>query len=60
MAGILGIEYALPETVLSNEELAAEYEISSIPCLLVFKDGKESNRNVGLVQKENIIEMMEN
>lgn len=26
MAGILGIEYALPDTVLSNEELAAEYQ----------------------------------
>lgn len=27
MAGILGIEYVLPETVLTNEELAEEYKI---------------------------------
>lgn len=35
-----------------EDELAEEYEISSIPCLVVFKGGKEVNRNIGLVPKD--------
>lgn len=34
--------------------LAEEYGVSSIPCLVVFKDGKEINRNVGFIQQEEI------
>src|SRR3989344_8039285 len=30
-----------------NEELARKYGISSIPCLIVFKDGKEVERIIG-------------
>lgn len=33
-------------------ELAIEYNISSIPCVILFKDGKEADRNVGLVPRE--------
>ena len=32
-----------------NEELAAKYNIYSIPCLILFQDGKELKRNVGLI-----------
>ena len=39
--------------------LAEKYEVSAIPCLIVFKDGKEVSRSVGLRGKEDIISMME-
>lgn len=42
-----------------NMDLARDYGIQTIPCLLVFKDGKEVNRSVGLKSKEDIISMME-
>lgn len=41
-----------------QEELAEKYGVSSIPCLVVFKDGKEINRSVGLRPKESIEQMM--
>ena len=42
-----------------NMDLAKEYGIQTIPCLLVFKEGKEVKRSVGLKSKEDIISMME-
>ncbi len=41
-----------------NEELSASYGISSIPCLILFKDGKEFKRVVGFRNKEEIIEFI--
>ena len=35
-----------------EEELAANYGISSIPCLIAFKGGRETNRSIGLVGKD--------
>ena len=32
-----------------NEELALEYQVSSIPCLILFENGKEAKRSVGLI-----------
>ena len=37
-----------------EENLAQEYGVSSIPCLVVFKDGKEINRSIGFIQKDEI------
>lgn len=37
-----------------EESLARDYNIFSIPCLIVFKDGKEIGRSVGLKPKEEI------
>ena len=37
-----------------EDELAEEYQVSSIPCLVYIKDGKEIKRNVGLISKENL------
>lgn len=42
-----------------DEELAETYEIFSIPCLIVFKDGKEAARSVGLRPKDAILSMLE-
>ena len=41
-----------------NMDLAEEYEVFSIPCMVLFKDGKEADRSVGLVPKEAILGML--
>lgn len=37
-----------------NEELAKEYSVFSIPCLVLFESGKEISRKVGLIPKDEI------
>lgn len=41
-----------------EDELAEEYNVSSIPCLVLFKDGKEVARSIGLKPKEEIESML--
>lgn len=41
-----------------EEELAEKYEVSSIPCLIVFKDGEESDREIGLKPKAKLLKML--
>ena len=41
-----------------EEELAAKYSISSIPCVIAFKDGKEISRSIGLKSKDDILKMV--
>ena len=41
-----------------EEELAMEYGIMSIPCVIAFKDGIEVNRSVGLVDKDTILNLI--
>lgn len=38
----------------NEDELAEKYNISSIPCLVVFDNGQELKRNVGLISKDDI------
>lgn len=40
------------------QELAMEYNIMSIPTLVVIKEGKEVKRAVGLVDKSELMEMI--
>ena len=40
-------------------EIADEYKVLSIPTVVLFKDGKEINRSVGVVSKDKILEMIE-
>ena len=42
-----------------EDELAEEYDVTSIPCLVVFKGGEEVNRNVGLIAKDAIAALVE-
>jgi thioredoxin 1 len=37
-----------------NQELAAHYNISSIPALLIFKDGKVAARHVGVTPENTL------
>lgn len=41
-----------------EESLALQYNVSSIPCLVLFKEGKEIKRSIGLRPKEDIISML--
>ncbi len=37
-----------------EDELSEEYNVSSIPCLVLFENGKEVKRNVGLISRDDI------
>ena len=41
-----------------NPDLAEEYEIFSIPCLILFKDGMEADRSVGLIPKGALLDFL--
>jgi thioredoxin 1 len=42
-----------------DPSLAQKYLITNIPCLILFKDGKEVNRMVGLHSKEEVLEFIQ-
>ena len=42
-----------------NEDIAREYGVMSIPCVIAYSDGKEINRSVGLVDKDTLLKLME-
>lgn len=42
-----------------NRALAMEYGVSSIPCLVVLKDGKEVGRSVGFLPKQALQDMLD-
>ena len=39
-------------------ELASSFGIMSIPCVIAFKDGKEKARSIGLVSKDQILDLL--
>ena len=43
----------------AEDELADESDVSSLPCLVVFKGGEEANRSVGLIAKDAIAALVE-
>ncbi len=51
--------YAVGKVDVDQEmELAQRYQVMSIPTLIVFKDGKEEARIVGLTPKEKLKELL--
>ncbi len=42
----------------AEDELAREYNVISIPCLVAFENGKEINRNIGLMSKKKILKLL--
>ena len=42
-----------------NMNLAKEYGIMTIPCIIAFKDGKELNRSIGVVDKKSLLSLLE-
>ena len=41
-----------------QDDLAYDYDVSSIPCLVLFKEGKEANRSVGLKPKPELLKLI--
>lgn len=41
-----------------QQELAMKYQVMSIPMLLVMKNGEISNKSVGLISKEEILNLI--
>lgn len=41
------------------QELAISYGVSSIPTVMIFKDGEKLTESVGYVEKEKLIELIE-
>ncbi len=39
-------------------ELSIRYNVMSIPTLIVFKEGKEANKSIGLVTKEEVLGLL--
>lgn len=48
----------LPVDIDEYPELAREYNVASIPCLVLFENGEEVNRYVGLISKKKILKML--
>jgi thioredoxin 1 len=44
----------------SEQDTAAEYKVSSVPTLILFKDGEEVDRLIGLRDADSIKEFIEN
>ena len=42
-----------------QDTLAEKYDVSSIPCLIIFKGGEIVDRKVGLQSKKRLIKMLE-
>ena len=42
-----------------TEDIAREYGIMTIPCIIAFKDGKELNRSIGVVDKKSLLGLLE-
>jgi len=38
-----------------EDVLAEDYDVVSIPCLVVFKNGEEANRSVGLISRDELV-----
>lgn len=45
-------------SVDDQPELAARYNVMNIPTLIVFKNGEAVNKNVGVIPKGKILEML--
>lgn len=42
----------------AERALAASYGVNSIPCLIVFRDGKETDRRIGLQPRKRLEKML--
>jgi thioredoxin 1 len=42
-----------------QQELAVKYQVSTIPTFILFKDGKEVKRSIGVVPKTQLLDLIE-
>lgn len=58
------VDKAMPDAVIAKvnvdeqQELAAKFKVMSIPTIIIFKDGKEAERSIGLVTKDKLIKII--
>ncbi|MBQ6355406.1 thioredoxin [Candidatus Saccharibacteria bacterium] len=51
--------FKVGEVNIDDEDILAEkYEVSSIPCFIAFKDGREIGRSVGAQSKKKLIKLL--
>lgn len=48
----------VPVNIDDEEELAEKYEVSTIPCLVLFRNGKEVAREVGVMSPKKLEKML--
>ena len=41
-----------------EEDLAEEYDVTSIPCLVLMKNGEEADRSVGLLPRDALLDFI--
>lgn len=41
-----------------NQELAVQYRVMSVPTLIVFKNGEVTAKNIGVISKDAILDML--
>jgi len=41
-----------------NQELAVQYRVMSVPTLIVFKNGEVAAKNIGVISKDAILDML--
>jgi len=58
LAGKIGDVKFVKVNTEDNQELSAKYNISSIPCLIVFKEGEEVDRIIGAQSADAIEERL--
>ena len=52
-------EYKIVSVDVDNEEeLAREYGVSSVPCLILFDGGKIKEKSIGLISKNEVISLL--
>ncbi|MBZ9651757.1 thioredoxin [Psychroflexus montanilacus] len=42
-----------------NEQLAAKYQVRGVPTMIVFKDGEQKWRQSGVLQKDEIVQVIQ-
>lgn len=47
-----------PINIDEEDEKAENYEVSSIPCVVVLKDGKEINRHIGVASVKKLEKLL--
>lgn len=60
LAGEIGDQVQIAKVnVDENNELAAQYQVSSIPTMILFKDGEVADRVIGAMPKASIQQFLE-
>lgn len=53
-----GVKFCKLNVDEDNENISKEYGVMSIPTVILFKDGKEINRNIGFMDEDSLIEFI--